>query len=87
MIKKQFWLILAQIKMMNKKKILLIAGILVILLIIIIKDTKKPVVYYYIDWDNNRGVATQCWENKESGLFCDRGYGGKIAVKQYWRAS
>lgn len=87
MIKKQFWLILAQIKMMSKKKIILIAAFLILLIIMVIKDIKKPVVYYYIDWDGERGVATECWENKESGLFCKKNYGGKIAVKQYWRAS
>ena len=87
MIRKQFWLILAQIKQMSRKKIAITIILFLFLITITIIDSKKPIVYYYIDWDNNRGVATECWENKESGLFCNRSYKGKIAVKQYWRAS
>lgn len=41
--------------------------------------------YYYIDTRGNQGVASACWENN-SGLVCERAYGGKIAVDEYWRS-
>jgi len=40
-------------------------------------------IYYYKDWDDNIGVADKCWVN-EHGLICDRKYGGKIQVKEFW---
>lgn len=38
--------------------------------------------YYYIDWNDNHGVATDCWVEK-SGLYCTKQYGGTVAVKQF----
>lgn len=40
--------------------------------------------YYYIDYEGNRGVADKCWIY-DGGLICNREYGGKIQVMQYWR--
>lgn len=41
--------------------------------------------YYYIDLNGNQGVASACWENN-NGLICERAYGGKVAVNEYWRS-
>lgn len=41
--------------------------------------------YYYTDLNGNQGVASACWENN-SGLVCERAYGGKVAVSEYWRS-
>jgi len=40
-------------------------------------------IYYYRDWDNNLGVADKCWVDSGK-LICDRTYGGKISVKEFW---
>lgn len=40
--------------------------------------------YYYIDYNDNRGVASNCWEGA-AALYCNRKYNGKIKVREYWR--
>ena len=67
------------------RKILIIAAI--ISLIIIIADiflTRVTETYYYIDFNGEVGVATECWEGG-NGLICNRLYGGKQVVQQYWQ--
>ena len=40
--------------------------------------------YYYKDWNNEVGIAAQCWE-KNGQLICDRVYGGTISVQSFWK--
>ena len=42
--------------------------------------------YFYIDYAGNKGVADWCGQT-DTGLVCDRTYGGKVVVVQYWRGN
>ena len=52
---------------------------------LLLTQETSTAAYYYIDLNGNQGVAKKCWEN-ESGLICDRAYGGKITVREYWKS-
>ena len=71
----------------NKKKILIGGAIFIVLAIValsIYTYKSSHSRYFYIDMQGNKGVATNC-RMIEEGLVCDRQYGGKIMVQQYWR--
>lgn len=48
-----------------------------------ITDSRR---FFYIDYEGNRGVSNWC-RTIEAGLVCDRTYGGRIMVNQYWRGN
>lgn len=76
-----------KIKMFLKEKwihVLTIFLILLFAILAIILITAPKGKYYYIDYNEQQGVANKCWEN-DDGLYCDRIYGGKIKVLQYWK--
>ena len=61
-----------------------IAAMAVIMILIAWLTLCRPgaSAYYYVDWNDNHGVATECWAEK-TGLYCVRQYGGTVSVKQY----
>lgn len=69
------------------KKIIIITSLILICAIVAIgirfyiNDHSR---YFYIDYQGNKGVATWCGQT-ETGLVCDRIYGGKIIVTEYWK--
>lgn len=76
-----------KIKMFLKEKwiyVLTISLVLLFGMLAIILITAPNGKYYYIDYNEQKGVANKCWEN-DDGLYCDRIYGGKIKVLQYWK--
>lgn len=76
-----------KIKMFLKEKwiyVLTVFGILLFVMLAFIFITAPNGKYYYIDYNEQKGVANKCWEN-DDGLYCDRLYGGKIKVLQYWK--
>ena len=64
---------------MMKKKLTCLAAIL----IIYFNGIKHP-RYFYIDMQGDKGVAIECKEDNGS-LICNKEYGGKIIVQQYWK--
>ena len=68
-----------------RTRIKIIAGIVALIILGLGLRLPKPSTsaFYYVDFEGQLGVAKNCWENK-NGLICERAYGGKQLVQQYW---
>ena len=57
---------------------------MVVIAVFVLVFTFPRKEYFYIDYEGNKGVAAECGKS-DVGLWCNREFGGKIMVQEYWQ--